>query len=59
MTRSPHSDDELRDWLRWGSINGPSFVRALAEAVSVADAQAYSVLRPALLELKAKYPQKG
>ena len=59
MTRSPRTDDELRDWMEWGAANGPCFARALAEAVSLADLQAYALLRPVLLELKVKYPQGG
>ena len=59
MMCSPHTDDELRDWFLWQTENGSSFIRRLVEAAYLADAQAYMLLRPLLLELKAKYPQEG
>ena len=49
---NPHEDDELRGWLRWQSVHGNSFLRALSEAVSMADWKAYEIMRPALLALK-------
>ena len=35
---SPHTEPELRDWLRWASESGrvPTFVRTIAEAALVA-----------------------
>jgi len=59
MTNSPRADPELRSWLEWGAVYGPSFIRPLAEAVATADLQTYEILRPALLELKTRYPREG
>jgi hypothetical protein len=55
---SARTDPELRDWLRWASEDGitTSFVRAIAEAASLACLPDYSLLRPVLLELKQRYP---
>jgi hypothetical protein len=50
------TDPELRDWLRWASESGESssFIRAIAEAASIADLADYALLRPALLNLKRR-----
>jgi hypothetical protein len=60
MMDSPHTDPELRDWLRWASESGntPTFVRTVAEAALIACIPDY-LLRPVLLELKRRYPEAG
>ncbi len=58
MGDSALSDVELRDWLRWAANSGaaPIFLQTLAEAAFVACAPDYVLLRPALLELRRRYP---
>jgi hypothetical protein len=53
---SVYEDVELLNWLRSSQKNGPSFVRALAEAAFMADLSHYHRLRPLLVELKKEYP---
>lgn len=58
----PSDDAELLDWLRVAAGQTPrpaagDFVRTIAEAGLRADRDNYELLRPALLKLKAKYPQ--
>jgi hypothetical protein len=57
---SPHTDPELRDWLRWASesANTPMFVRTVAEAALIACIPDYVLLRPVLVELKRRHPQQ-
>jgi hypothetical protein len=53
------NDDELLDWLLNAanpSRHAGHFVRSIAEAGLRADVLNYRIIRPALLELKAKYP---
>ncbi len=52
-------DDELVDWLVNASQKAGDFVKQLAEAGLRADHDNYPILRPALLQLKAKYPKYG
>lgn len=54
-------DSELRDWL-WGITNRkPSapgdFLKSLADAALRADWENYPLMRPMLLQIKAKYPE--
>jgi len=56
-----HQDPKLLPWLL-GIVNGcpnPSgdFLRALAEAALRADAENYVTLRPALLDIRTRYPE--
>lgn len=53
-------DAELLPWLL-GIVNGiptrlGGFLRALADAALRADAKNYAILRPALLQIRDKYP---
>jgi hypothetical protein len=59
MLYSGNDDPDLRNWLRWAVEGGdvPTFVRAVAEAASIADLKHYALLRPVLLELMQEYPQ--
>ena len=52
-----HEDPEMIDWLL-GVVGGNSgsFLKSLADAGLRADCENYPVLRPALLAMKAKYP---
>lgn len=57
-------DKELYDWLAGaaGLRSWPeagSFVRTIAEAAFRADSGNYDILRPVLVQLKAKYPKYG
>jgi hypothetical protein len=56
---SAHTDPDLSQWLRWASERGntPMFVRTVAEAAHLACLPDYVLLRPALLELKRRYPE--
>ena len=49
---SAYTDSELNGWLRTEFEQGSTFSRAVAQAAFLADEQAYSLLRPALLRLK-------
>lgn len=53
------NDEELQDWFCWQQEHECRFIRALIRAVEIANLQAYNLLRPALLQLKEKYPQEG
>jgi hypothetical protein len=53
-------DEVLSHWL-FGILHGMperpgDFLRSVAQMAFRADAENYAILRPALLELKAKYP---
>jgi hypothetical protein len=51
-------DSELSDWvLALGEERSGRFLCALAEAVMKADPEEYSVIRPALVNLKRKYAE--
>lgn len=50
-------DRELSDWLFNAVAGGGGFVSAIAEAAMRADGLNYPILRPALLQLKDKYPK--
>ena len=53
-------DAELSDWvLTLGEERSGHFLCALAEAVMKADAEDYSVIRPALVSLKNRYARRG
>ena len=53
-------DSELSDWvLTLGEERSGRFLCALAEAVMKADPEEYSVIRPALVNLKRKYAEAG
>jgi hypothetical protein len=53
-------DRELSDWvLTLGEERSGRFLCALAEAVMKADPEEYSVIRPALVNLKRKYAEAG
>jgi hypothetical protein len=50
-------DRELSEWvMTLGGERSGHFLCALAEAVMKADPEDYSVIRPALMNLKRKYP---
>ena len=56
-TRKTFDDKELSEWvMTLGEECSGRFLGALAEAVMKADAEDYSITRPALLNLKCKYP---
>lgn len=51
-------DPELRNWLiNIENMRAGDFLRTLALAAQMADYANYAILRPALLELKDKYPE--
>jgi hypothetical protein len=54
---SANTDPELRDWLRFQSENGSNFTRALVESAMMAEVVDYTLLRPALVALRARYPE--
>lgn len=56
-------DPELTPWL-FGIVNSNphppwGFVASIANAALRADSENYDILRPALLQFKAKYPKYG
>jgi hypothetical protein len=56
-----HTDDELMHWV-FGIIHGEpnksgAFLDHLAQAAVRADLESYAALRPALLELKKRFPK--
>jgi hypothetical protein len=51
------NDMELYAWLNGAHAKAGDFLKAIAEAAFRADESNYAILRPALLELKAKYPK--
>ncbi|HEY4739086.1 MAG TPA: hypothetical protein VIH76_00670 [Candidatus Acidoferrales bacterium] len=56
-TRTAFDDRELSEWvMTLGDECSGRFLCALAEAVMKADAEDYSIIRPALVNLKRKYP---
>jgi len=55
-TRTAFDDKELSEWvMTLGEECSGRFLCALAEAVMKADAEDYSIVRPALVNLKCKY----
>lgn len=48
-------DPEILEWLSNAHNRGGGFVSVFAKAVLRADSENYSILRPALLVLRAKY----
>ncbi len=50
-------DPELFNWLDQASAKGGGFLKTIAMAGLRADSDNYEILRPALLQLKAKYPK--
>ena len=55
---SVYEDAELYDWLRWADEHGSCFLRAIGEAVFIADLKHYNLLRPFLLELKTQWSNR-
>lgn len=58
---SGHDDFELTDWLLVVVNDGLAgdFLKFLAMAALRADHENYPILRPALLEIKKRYPKYG
>jgi hypothetical protein len=55
--RAAFDDKELSEWvMALSEERSGRFLCALAEAVMKADAEHYSIIRPALVNLKCKYP---
>lgn len=50
-------DPELLEWLAKANQEGGGFVSAIARAALVADWENYPLLRPVVVELRAKYPR--
>lgn len=50
-------DPELLEWLINASAHAGGFLSTLADAALRADGQNYPILRPAILDLRAKYPK--
>lgn len=57
MLYSAETDPELREWLRFQSESKSNFGRALVEAAKMAELGEYALLRPALVALRARYPE--
>ena len=51
-----NDDLELKQWLYNARERGGSFVKSLFFTAVSADDDNYAILRPVLLQLKAKYP---
>jgi hypothetical protein len=53
-----NSDDpELFEWLNNASQRGGTFISSLANMALHADWENYPILRPLLLQMRAKYPE--
>lgn len=52
-----NDDPELLEWLANASEKAGGFLSSLANAALVADHENYPILRPVLLQLRAKYPR--
>jgi len=50
-------DPELLEWLAKANQDGGGFVSAIARAALVADWENYPLIRPLLVQLRAKYPR--
>jgi hypothetical protein len=50
-------EPEMMDWLQNAASRGGGFISLLAVAALHADSENYPILRPALLELRRKYPK--
>lgn len=50
-------DPELLEWLAKANHEGGGFVSAIARAALVADWENYPLIRPLILQLRAKYPR--
>jgi hypothetical protein len=50
-------DPELLEWLAKANQEGGGFISAIARAALVADWENYPLIRPLLLQLRAKYPR--
>ena len=50
-------DAELLEWQANANQSGGGFVSAIARAALVADDENYPIIRPALLQIRAKYPR--
>lgn len=49
-------DPELLEWLANANHLGGGFISSLARAALVADFENYPILRPVVLQMRAKYP---
>lgn len=52
-----NDDPELLEWLANADREGGNFVSSIARAGLIADHQNYPLLRPVLLQMRAKYPK--
>jgi hypothetical protein len=50
-----NDDPELLEWLAAADEYGGGFVRAIARAGLVADLENYPLIRPLLIQMRAKY----
>jgi hypothetical protein len=50
-------DPELLEWLAKANQDGGGFVSAIARAALVADWENYPLMRPLIVQLRAKYPR--
>jgi hypothetical protein len=55
MLIAANDDPELLEWLAMANRDGGGFVSSFARAALVADAENYALIRPALIQLRAKY----
>lgn len=51
-----NDDPELLEWLAKADKDGGGFVSSVARAALVADWENYPLIRPLVLQLRAKYP---
>lgn len=56
MLIAQNDDPELLEWLAKANQEGGGFVSALARAALVADWENYPLVRPLVLQVRAKYP---
>jgi hypothetical protein len=52
-----NDDPELVEWLAKALLMGGGFVSLIAQAGLIADREHYPLIRPLLIQMRAKYPQ--
>jgi len=57
MLIAQNDDPELLEWLAKADREGGGFVSSVARAALVADHDNYPLVRPLILQLRAKYPK--
>jgi len=57
MLIAQNDDPELLEWLANAQQKGGGFISSVASAALVADFENYPLIRPFVIQMRAKYPQ--